>query len=237
MTHEETLRTLAAEPWNIAEYRRALLAGAEALRLLPLALAGDLCGCYNARLASARRRKDCAHPDCVSVRALLATEVTVMREVLILRNDGSREYRVVHGPVYNEMVPFSLLDDVMDDDVVHYARIDYRDSGCVTDKDIPVWTADGVVPNAATLPIWVIGPHCRVTFEMSDVERIAASFDIEAEAARNAIRRYLTPEWPHAMTVSSEAVARNNQTRVTTYQATTRLLRPVPMLVKGNARD
>jgi hypothetical protein len=156
----------------------------------------------------------------------------VTREVLILRNDGSREYRVVHGPVYSEagpLVPFSL-DDAMDG-AVHYARIDYRDSGCVTARDVPVWTADGVAPNAAPLPIWVVGPHCRATFEMSDIERLAARFGFEAEAARNAIRPYLTSEWPHAMTVSSEAVARNNQTRVTMYQATTRLLRPVP--IKG----
>lgn len=39
----------------------ACLAGAEALRLLPLAVAGELC-----------RGGDCQHPDCAAVRALLA---------------------------------------------------------------------------------------------------------------------------------------------------------------------
>ena len=88
MNHKETLVETAAWHRGRSKYRLpeieqeharmadACLSGAEALRLLPLALAGDLCGCYNSRLASARRRTDCAHPDCVSVRALLATEVT-----------------------------------------------------------------------------------------------------------------------------------------------------------------
>jgi len=72
--HETTLRTLA-DIWALrarlgdrqhSEEHAACLAGAEALRLLPAALAGDLC-----------RDGHCSHPDCVSVRALVApTETT-----------------------------------------------------------------------------------------------------------------------------------------------------------------
>ena len=73
MTHEARLARMRRDgTTGIVDYitigpeeDAALAAGVEALRLLPLALAGDLCrGC------------DCGHPDCLSVRALLATEVT-----------------------------------------------------------------------------------------------------------------------------------------------------------------
>lgn len=78
MTQESRLREMASirqavehgrkgEPWvpTHAAYTQSILAGAEALRLLPLALSGDLC-----------HGGDCGHPDCVSARALLATEAT-----------------------------------------------------------------------------------------------------------------------------------------------------------------
>jgi hypothetical protein len=65
MTHEERLRAMAE--WKAAHGRYdtqseidACRAGAEALRLLPLALYGDLC-----------RSKTCQHPDCVAARALM----------------------------------------------------------------------------------------------------------------------------------------------------------------------
>lgn len=62
-THANTLLVMAS---LYPHWSDACRAGADALRLLPLAMAGDLC-----------RGGDCQHPGCESVRALLApTEPT-----------------------------------------------------------------------------------------------------------------------------------------------------------------
>jgi len=63
VTHEERLRAMSEVRGGVSidDQRAACLAGAEALRLLPLALYGDLCW-----------SKTCQHPDCVAARALMS---------------------------------------------------------------------------------------------------------------------------------------------------------------------